>query len=423
MQAQQPLPTHEAPMISHQTETGIKKEVAYSGVSEKRPDISLQVPPRPLGFGSGSTRGRVLDHSQSFSKVISSPKDFLRALSFKRKENVVDGESSSLLNTDFKTAPDSTRMASISEISWSRCTSLPVSHAPNLSPLIATPVSARTYNEQQIKPHKDVKSKVSRSLSIPARNVVIVRSVSFVNRDEQEQQDTNDDQITPAPVEVTEDEEIPEEEAVCRICLDTCNEGNTFKMECRCKGGLALVHEECLIKWFNTKGNKKCDICLEEVQNLPVTLLRMSSSVQQRNRQLQDRQNINSETLSAWQDFVVLVLISTICYFFFLEQLLLPDMKTQAIILSAPFSFTLGLLASVFAIVLAIKEYIWTYAALEFALVALTLHLFYTYLHLAAIYSILLSTILGFGVAMGINYLYIQYVTWKFQVSTNVIPV
>lgn len=135
-----------------QTETGLNKEVADSGAGGKRPDISLQVPPRPLGFGSGSTRGRVLDHSQSFSKVISSPKDFLRALSFKRKENVVDGESSSLLNSDPKPAADSTRMASISEVSWSRCTSLPVSHAPNLSPLVATPVSARTYNEQQIKP-------------------------------------------------------------------------------------------------------------------------------------------------------------------------------------------------------------------------------------------------------------------------------
>lgn len=85
--------------------------------------------------------------------MISSPKDFLRALSFKRKENVVDGESSSLLNSDPKTAADSTRMASISEISWSRCTSLPVTHAPNLSPIVATPVSARTYNEQRIKPH------------------------------------------------------------------------------------------------------------------------------------------------------------------------------------------------------------------------------------------------------------------------------
>uniref|UniRef100_A0A7N0T7R2 RING-CH-type domain-containing protein n=1 Tax=Kalanchoe fedtschenkoi TaxID=63787 RepID=A0A7N0T7R2_KALFE len=395
-----------------------REEIVDMGSGGGQRELSVNIPPKPMGFGrSHSGKGLLVSHGS----VKGSPSSggFLRGLSFKKRTNLFDVEENSLLNLETNTTDNRLNIINHgSSFSWKRCTSLPVTPAANLSPSITVPSSAWVPSEQ----HKQcAPTTMPRSLSVPIRNFVVVRSTSFTNRKANGEIVCNEDQIDAAQTE-DKDEEIPEEEAICRICLDPCEESNTLKIECSCKGALRLLHEDCAVKWFSTRRSKNCDVCGKEIMNLPVTILRVQSA-RRDNRHEADQRTLNSQPISVWQDYVVLILISTICYFFFLEQLLVHDFRTRAIVIAAPFSFTLGLLSSTFAVLLAIKEYIWSFAALEFALVAIILHFFYVMLNLKIIYAILIAAVLGLGVAMGLNLLYIQIFAWRHRISQNTNPV
>ncbi|XP_011094675.1 uncharacterized protein LOC105174317 isoform X2 [Sesamum indicum] len=204
--------------------------------------------------------------------------------------------------------------------------------------------------------------------------------------------------------------DIPQEEAVCRICLVELGEcSDTLKMECSCKGELALAHQECAVKWFSIKGNKTCDVCKQEVKNLPVTLLRIQN-VQTRGHGARQPEVTRYRV---WQDVPVLVIVSMLAYFCFLEQLLVAKMGSSAIAISLPFSCILGLLASMTSTTMVRKRYAWIYATIQFALVVLFAHIFYSVLHVQAVLSVLLATFAGFGGAMCGTSILFEILKWR----------
>ncbi|KAK7396562.1 hypothetical protein VNO78_17655 [Psophocarpus tetragonolobus] len=203
-------------------------------------------------------------------------------------------------------------------------------------------------------------------------------------------------------------EDIPEEEAVCRICLSEVGEGsNTLKMECSCKGGLALAHQECAVKWFSIKGNRTCDVCKQEVQNLPVTLLRVLKG------QTLHLTRSRSQQRRVWQNVPILVITNMLAYFCFLEQLLVSSMGSCAVAISLPFSCILGLLASMTSTIMVRCEHVWVYAIVQFVMVVLTGRLFYSLLNKQAVLCILLATFTGFGAVMCGTYFLTEYLRWR----------
>ncbi|CAF1792167.1 hypothetical protein HID58_089934 [Brassica napus] len=201
-------------------------------------------------------------------------------------------------------------------------------------------------------------------------------------------------------------EDVPEEEAVCRICMvELGQDSEAFKMECMCKGELALAHKDCTIKWFTIKGNIICDVCKQEVKNLPVTLLHVEDDSQDLSSGAEHTES------NQGKDVPILVTVSMLAYFCFLEQLLVMDMKSSAVALALPFACIIGLLGSATSTTMVKGKYVWIFATIQYSIVVLFGHVFYS--KFDPVTRIVIATMVGFGLTMSGAAVITMFMKWK----------
>ncbi|XP_058100095.1 uncharacterized protein LOC131244598 isoform X2 [Magnolia sinica] len=414
----------------------------------RRPNLSsLQIPERsmetpcpsstriniPSIISPSSTRAG-LPPRPSSAKGRSSMRHLLSQRSFKTKASVPECEKTVLLipgmptSEELQDKPSTSRSFSLTRVfsaaTTKRTHSLPVTPVANSGP--------ESVQERDVVDHFDsikpeVQHHITRSLSVPVnvknRSLRRMDSLGGLMRvipatPRPPMVDGTIPNDAPTTDIATEDsgEDIPEEDAVCRICLIELGEGGeTLKMECSCKGELALAHQECAVKWFSIKGNKTCDVCKQDVQNLPVTLLRIQNPQTVNRHSASVPQQREISRYRVWQDVPVLVMVSMLAYFCFLEQLLVGNLRSRALAISLPFSCVLGLLSSMIASTMVSKSYIWAYASFQFAIVIMFAHIFYTILNVNPILSVLLSSFTGFGIAISTNSLLVEYLRWRMR--------
>ncbi|CAA2995320.1 involved in mRNA turnover and stability [Olea europaea subsp. europaea] len=404
----------------------------------RRPNLSsLEIPARSLestlydfariDIPSPTSTKAGLPPRPNSAKLISSVKNLLPQRSFRGKHPIQDGEKTVLIIPDTPKSgkPSTSRSFSLNKFLFSSSTkthSLPVTPMANVEP---KPSEENNVDGNYKLPKYEVRKHMTRSFSVPVhvRTRILrqtdspgglIRVISAVHRSTTYESASVD---ISQEIEAQDDtgEDIPEEEAVCRICFVELGEGGEMlKMECSCKGDLALAHKECAVKWFSIKGNKTCDICKQDVRNLPVTLLKIQNPPTVVRRSAAVPQQREMTSYRVWQDVPVLVMVSVLAYFCFLEQLVVSDMGPRALAISLPFSCALGLLSSMMiSSTMVSKSYIWAYASFQFAIVILFAHIFYSVLKVNAILSVLLSSFTGFGIAISTNSILAEYLRWK----------
>uniref|UniRef100_A0A453SX43 Uncharacterized protein n=2 Tax=Triticinae TaxID=1648030 RepID=A0A453SX43_AEGTS len=114
-----------------------------------------------------------------------------------------------------------------------------------------------------------------------------------------------------------------------------------------------------------------------------------------------------------WQDIPILVMVSMLAYFCFLELLLVTDLQSRAIAVSLPFSCVLGLLSSLIASTMVTKSYLWAYSSFQHVIVILFAYIFYNVLRVNAVLAVLLSSFTGFGIAISTNSLLVECMRWR----------
>ncbi|XP_058750110.1 uncharacterized protein LOC131623110 [Vicia villosa] len=129
------------------------------------------------------------------------------------------------------------------------------------------------------------------------------------------------------------------------FCLNYLKEARHSSWNVAAKVNFALAHQECAIKWFSIKGTRTCDVCKKDVRNLAVTLLQIQS-VRNRFAGASRSQLEDVNEYMVWQEVPLLVIVSMLTYFCFLEHLLVTKMGTGAFAISLPFFCVLGLLSS-----------------------------------------------------------------------------
>ncbi|CAM8966413.1 unnamed protein product [Rhodiola kirilowii] len=121
--------------------------------------------------------------------------------------------------------------------------------------------------------------------------------------------------LSASAIHNVDEDDITEDEAVCRICLGELGE-EAFKLECDCKGDLALVHKQCIQRWFNIRGNRTCEICRKKVRNVAVKVKRMRSV----NLNFLRETPVTYEEM-IWNEALLLYVISWIAYMLFIKVL------------------------------------------------------------------------------------------------------